>query len=170
MGERYVDVGKVRSRSGPLRSVRAPAHPARPQPPLTASVHGLHSQPPPTSRPPSPSSVVLRLEIGSRGSAGTRRWASTSPAGTLRDPRRHPGGRHQPTSTDTATLPSARRSRQAGSPSARRATERAHRAEHPAGPPPPSSSTRGVLPVLFPRPLAYGREHAAYPDSLPPPP
>ena len=38
---RYVDVGKVRSRSGPLRSVRASAHSARsqppPQPPLTAS-------------------------------------------------------------------------------------------------------------------------------------
>ena len=33
-----------------------------------------------------------------------------------------------------------------------------------------SSSTRGVLPVPFPRPLAYGREHAAYSDSLPPPP
>ena len=170
MGERYVDVGKVRSRSGPLRSVRAPAHPARPQPPLTASVHGLHSQPSPTSRPPSPSSVVLRLEIGSRGSAGTRRWASTSPAGTLRDPRRHPGGRHQPTSTDTATLPSARRSRQAGLPCA----WWAHRVGPPRRalrrPPPPSSSTRGVLPVPFPRPLAYGREHAAYPDSLPPPP
>ena len=90
MGERYVDVGKVRSRSGSLRSVRASAHSARSQPP---------PQPPLTSRSPSPSSVVLRLGIGSRGSAGTRRWASTSPAGTLRDPRR-PQDPGRPTSTD----------------------------------------------------------------------
>ena len=157
---RYVHVP---ARSAP--SERPPTQPAH------SLRHNLRSQPPPTSRSPSPRSVILRLEIGSRGSAGTRRWASTSPAGTLRDPRRPPGGRHRPISTDTATLPSARRE----------VVKRGCRA--PGGPPsgptapstPPSrlrhsSSTRGVLPVPFPRPLAYGREHAAYSDSLPPPP
>ena len=141
MGERYVDVGKVRSRSGPLRSVRAPAHPARPRPPLAALAHGLRSRPPPTSRTPSPSSVVLRLEIGSRGSAGTRRWASTSPAGTLRDPRR-PQDPGRPTSTDTAPRRRAlgevvrRGCRVPGGP--------------PSGPTAPSTPPARLLPVPLP--------------------
>ena len=83
------------------RYVHVPARSAPSERPPTQPAHSLRSQPPPTSRSPSPRSVILRLEIGSRGSAGTRRWASTSPAGTLRDPRR-PQDPGRPTSTDTA--------------------------------------------------------------------
>ena len=116
MGERYVDVGKVRSRSGPLRSVRAPAHPARPQPPLTASVHGLHSQPPP--QPPLTASATTsahslrplrgllhraRSYSGSESVQGAQRAPAggppPAPPGLSETPGgpRTPGGRHRPT-------------------------------------------------------------------------
>ena len=161
------------------RYVHVPARSAPSERPHTQPAHGLHSQPSPTAsarglRPLRGLLHRARSYSGSESVQGAQRAPAggppPAPPGLFETPGgpRTPGGRHQPTSTDT--LPSARRSRQAGLPSARRATERAHRAEHPAGPPPPSSSTRGVLPVPFPRPLAYGREHAAYPDSLPPPP
>ena len=142
MGERYVDVGKVRSRSGPLRSVRASAHSARsqppPQPPLTASAHF----------------AVSFTEIGHTPARNRFKGLSGhSPVG-LHQPRRDsprpqeaPG---RPTSTDINRYRHAAersaRGRQAGLSCARRATERAHRAEHPAVPPPPQFLYQGSPP------------------------
>ena len=160
------------------RYVHVPARSAPSERPHTQPAHNLRSQPPP--QPPLTASAhfaVSFTELGRTPARNRFKGLSGHPPVGLHQPRRDsprpqeaPGPREADIDRHCATLPSARRSRQAGLPSARRATERAHRAEHPAGPPPPSSSTRGVLPVPFPRPLAYGREHAAYPDSLPPPP
>ena len=114
MGERYVDVGKVRSRSGPLRSVRAPAHPARSQPPLTASAHSLRSQPPLTAstrslRPRPPLAAFAHFaasftELGCTPARNRFKGLSGHPPVGLYQPRRDsprpqeaPG---RPTSTD----------------------------------------------------------------------
>lgn len=134
---------EVRSRPGaPRPSARTPS-------PLTASAHF----------------AVSFTELGRTPARDRFKGLSGHPPVGLQRPRRDsprpqeaPGGRHRPTLRHAAersarplsgpTAPST--------PSARRLLR--------------SSSTGGVLPVPFPRLFAYGREHAAYPDSLSSPP
>ena len=169
MGERYVDVGKGRSRSGPLRSVRAPAHPARPQPPLTASAHSLHSQPPPTASTRSlrPLRGLLhraRLYSGSKSVQGAQRAPAGGPLPAPPGLSETPGGtreadinRRQPTPPRCRALGEAvkRGCRAPGGP-----TEWAHRVGHSAG---------RLLPVPLPgesSPFPF-RDHSRTVESMP---